>query len=1552
VVPTFSLGDASSYAILFEGGGSNILHIANSTTNTTGSGAGQGGGIGNIGVGESGEVQVTGGGAAVNGNVDFAASNTGQFSGTSPSGTVNYNVAAVTNALNTVNALNTTLGGLPGTNVAINGNTTINASNGTFSASGTGYTNVRVFTVTSFSLGHGQDLTINGDANGDSVVLNFTSDTNFNGNVVLTGGLTPDNVLFNFVGGPSLSFNNGAGASNLSQGIFLDPNGPVSSNNSNIVGRLFGGDSANFQFNGGSNITAPASGATPTLTTTPSPTTVTLGTNSVTLTDSATLSGGNSPTGTITFLLFHNGDTTPVHTEVVNVNGNGTYTTPTGFTLPTTGTVTGTYEWDARYSGDANNNAFSDFDDSDEQVTVSAASPAISTTPSPSTAMLGATLQDVADLTGGYHPTGSITFRLYAPGVNPTVGPATYTENVTGVNGNGTYHTTVGFASNATGIWHWVATYNGDSNNSSVLTGPLDEPVTIAQQADLALTKTVNDATPNVGDTVIFTVTLANHGPDPATGVQVTDLLPAGLTLVSVTPSQGSYSSGTGVWTVGAVATAAAPTLQIQATVVSPNAQTNTATISHADQFDPNPGNNSAAATVTPQQADLVVSKAVSDPNPMANEVITYTFRVFNAGPDDATNVQLTDTFPAGVTVISGSTPNGTYNNGVWDIGTLANGTFATLTITATVTAAGVLSNSVTVTHADQFDPNLANNTGITSVEPQSADVAIGKSVSDPRPNVGETITYTLTVFNTGPDDATTVSVSDPLPAGLRFVSADQPTYDPGTGTWTVGTVAAGGTALLHIRAVVTDAAVKTNTATLSNPDQFDPDPGNNTDSAVVTPQQADLAVTKSVDDAKPNVGDLVHFVIAVNNAGPDTATGVTVQDTLPAGLTFVSATPSQGTYDAGSGLWTVGTVGTSFAQTLEITARVTGAAAATNVASISHADQFDPNPGNNSAASTVKPQQADLALAKTVSNSRPNVGDTVTFTVTLTNAGPDPATGVSVSDTLPAGLTFVLAMPSQGTYDAVSGTWTVGEVIPAVQPTLRVEATVASPNAATNVASVSHADQFDPNTANNSASAVVTPQQADLALTKTVNNAHPNVGETVTFTVTLSNNGPDSATGVSVSDTLPAGLTFVSATPSQGSYDSSSGVWTIGTVTTATPLTLTITATVTSAAALTNTATITHADQFDPDTSNNSASITETPRQRADLALTKQVSPTVAINGFNVTYTFIIHNSGPQAATNVTVTDPFPAGLTLVGPNTPSQGSFNPATGTWRVGTLAAGATATLTVTARITAPGPISNNAQAASDQIDPDLSNNTSSASVTGLRSPDQISKRFFLSGGVNLTPTAPPPAPAAAAATAQTQADAPAAQAAPLLPAPAPANATAPAAATATPDSTVSTAATNVAAPAINSSGTLPGLLSGGDGGNPSAPPDGAPEGAAPTVRSDPPADKLSIGPAESAAEPVDVPTLDGCLAEWDWAAATAAALPESWFYDDVQIVPAVEPARRSAAGEGANRSAREELSVLAVAALLSSAAPQLTASRERQRPEYAPPVADAPGSPAS
>jgi uncharacterized repeat protein (TIGR01451 family) len=130
-----------------------------------------------------------------------------------------------------------------------------------------------------------------------------------------------------------------------------------------------------------------------------------------------------------------------------------------------------------------------------------------------------------------------------------------------------------------------------------------------------------------------------------------------------------------------------------------------------------------------------------------------------------------------------------------------------------------------------------------------------------------------------------------------------------------------------------------------------------------------------------------------------------------------------------------------------------------------------------------------------------------------------------------------------------------------------------------------------------------------------------------------------------------------------------------------------------------------------------------------ADVAVTKTVSPTDQVFGLAVTYTVMVQNNGPGTATGVVVNDPMPAGLQFVSAS-PSTGSFDPASGTWTVGTLLNGASASLSVTDLVFALGPITNTAQVTSTSFDPNLSNNMASATVLGMRSAAQVSKQLFL------------------------------------------------------------------------------------------------------------------------------------------------------------------------------------------------------------------------------
>ena len=159
----------------------------------------------------------------------------------------------------------------------------------------------------------------------------------------------------------------------------------------------------------------------------------------VTLRDTAVISNGFEETGAITFTLYLGSDS--VYTESVPISGNGTYTTPTGYSLPATGTVTGTYQWNTSYAGDDNNTPASENNASAKRVMVSPASPTITTTPSVTAVTLGTslvTLNDTAVLSGGYHETGTITFTLY-------LGSTLVDTESVPVSGNGTYTTPTGY---------------------------------------------------------------------------------------------------------------------------------------------------------------------------------------------------------------------------------------------------------------------------------------------------------------------------------------------------------------------------------------------------------------------------------------------------------------------------------------------------------------------------------------------------------------------------------------------------------------------------------------------------------------------------------------------------------------------------------------------------------------------------------------------------------------------------------------------------------------------------------------------------------------------------------------------------------------------------------------------------------------------------------------------------------------------------------------------------------------------------------------------------
>jgi uncharacterized repeat protein (TIGR01451 family) len=237
--------------------------------------------------------------------------------------------------------------------------------------------------------------------------------------------------------------------------------------------------------------------------------------------------------------------------------------------------------------------------------------------------------------------------------------------------------------------------------------------------ADLAVEKTVDDASPLEGSAVNFTVTLANTSQDPSYDIVVSDLLPSGLSLTNASASPGTYyDRGTGAWTLATLPGESTGTLSITATAVRPGSFKNKVRISDAAVRDPIAANNadSVLVQVCPA-ADLALTGEAQPDTARIGDSALFIMRVVNEGPSAATGVVIDDPIPIGLIAVDTTmTLGSTYANDQWSIPTLPNSSTATLTLTVTSDVEGVFANLASVASSNAGDPVPDNNTVTASL--------------------------------------------------------------------------------------------------------------------------------------------------------------------------------------------------------------------------------------------------------------------------------------------------------------------------------------------------------------------------------------------------------------------------------------------------------------------------------------------------------------------------------------------------------------------------------------------------------------------------------------------------------------------------------------------------------------------------------------------------------------------------------------------------------------------------------------------------------------------
>ena len=681
------------------------------------------------------------------------------------------------------------------------------------------------------------------------------------------------------------------------------------------------------------------------------------------------------------------------------------------------------------------------------------------------------------------------------------------------------------------------------------------------------------------GDSLTYSLKILNNGPTTASDVVVTDLLPLGVELVSITPTQGSCDQSVvggrtqvacslGILGNGQlVDKLAGVTIKTTARATIPNETTITNEVSCSANESDLDGCFDALDTDITQaagtEANLLIFKGVVDDEVAIGDTLIYTLDLLNFGPDEAAGVVITDTLPDGVSfdadlsspecveVESQTVECALPLLGNGDTDEPLEAFFEIAVVVLDEAFGATLINTVSCS-SDLTDPDGCEDSIEIEVSSAEADLALTKTASDVRASVGDQLTYTLRLNNSGPEEATNVVVVDMLP-GVSFDSSlsstecsevDDQTIECEATVLGSGASADPSNVTFSIVVEVLDDARGTtleNTASCSS-DVTDLDGCQDSVAIEISAGVADLSIVKSASDDATSVGSELIYTLDLINSGPREATKVVVTDNLPSGVLFLPDSSSAECSEVRLGIveCLLDTLDADDDASFDIVVEVLEEADETTVINTVGCQSDEDDPDGCAAATEVKiAAEADLIIFKDASDDPASTGDQLTYFLELLNFGPGAATNVVVTDRLPDGVSFNADLSSPECTEVESGTVECrvdvlgnGDSDDPIDIFFEVVVDVLPEAAGTSLQNTvtCHSDLPDSDGCEDSAEVEVDSNAADLHLTKAASVDPVFEGETLTYTLGVSNFGPGRASDIVVTDFLPVGLRFDSS--------------------------------------------------------------------------------------------------------------------------------------------------------------------------------------------------------------------------------------------------------------------------------------------------------------------------------------------------------------------------------------------------------------------------------------
>jgi large repetitive protein len=482
-----------------------------------------------------------------------------------------------------------------------------------------------------------------------------------------------------------------------------------------------------------------------------------------------------------------------------------------------------------------------------------------------------------------------------------------------------------------------TATETGTPDNTAVVESPTPDPnlvnnsdhtkITTDRLADVAIAKSASTSVVADGEAFDWTLKATNHGPSNALGTVVTDTVPNGLRIAAASSTRGTcaVAGQTVSCDLSDLRSGASATVTITVLTTKAGSYTNSASVtSQTPESDPSNNVDGAAVEVS-ARADVAIAKTASAPIALVGETVTYGLTVTNDGPDDAADVTVTDPLPAGGTFVSAKPSAGTCQmvagSLACNLGSVAPGAAVTIQLQVRLTEAGDTHNAAQVTSSTP-DPNPRNNQAKTSETVEKADVVLTKTASKAKPGIGETATFTLTARNAGPALARGVTVTDPIPASLKYVSAKPSAgtcaFGQGAVVCNLGDVPNGKSVKITVKAVVLRVGDAGNAVSAVSRYPDDPNLANNLARTVVKAPPARLTLRKTASRTTVSIAGHVTYRLRVRNTGGSAAHHVLVCDDVPSGL-VVSASSPRARLRSGDYCWTLSRLDPGEARTFTI---------------------------------------------------------------------------------------------------------------------------------------------------------------------------------------------------------------------------------------------------------------------------------------------------------------------------------------------------------------------------------------------------------------------------------------------------------------------------------------------------------------------------------------------------------------------------------------------------------------------------------------------------------